>query len=789
MFRNFVLITLRSLRRNGVYSLINIAGLSVSLALSALILLWVSDEVSFDRFHKNHKRLYVVGSNQVINGSIETTLNTPFPIMDALREQSGQVVHVSLVKPAEGFLLQNGDTRISKMGVVAAGDFLTMFSFDVIGGDIHAALSDASSAVLTRSTAIALFGTTDVLGKTFTLETEHLLKVTAVLHDVPGNSSLQFDFLLSSEFYASTQPWYRRAMADWRNHSFTTFVELHEGADTGTFAKQVEQLERKNNPDAPTVENFIYPLSDWHLYSNFENGKASGGMIDYVRLFSIVAIVVLIIACINFTNIATARSQKRAREVGIRKAIGSRRRQLIGQFIGESIITTALAFFIAVAIVELSLPFYNTLVGKQMFIDYGDPSLYLSAVLIIVVTAVLAGAYPAFFLSSFRPAKVLKGSLTTSSSAGLFRKSLLTIQFAFSIFLVIASIVIYQQIIHVKSRYVGYDKENLMLIWSNDQREQQYPTIKQQLLSSGLVEAVTKSSAPITRIFSSVDGVSWPGKPGDDKVEFVTIATEYDFTQTMGIRMLQGRDFSPEVMSDTSAIIINQAALDLIGINDPIGSTIRIWGDDRTIIGVAENVVMGSPYHPVGPLAMVLIPEWSSTISIRLKETSNLSEAVAGVEKIFKGIDPEHPLWHRFADDEFSVKFHSIDLVGRLAFVFTVLAIFISALGLFGLASFTCEQRTKEVGIRKVLGASIVNVLVLITKDFSKLVIIAFLITAPVAWWMVGTFLEQYPYRITPHWSVLVATGISAVILTVAIVGTQAAKAALTNPANTLRSE
>lgn len=789
MFKNFLLISLRSLRRNGVYSVINIAGLSVSLAMSTLILVWINDEVTYDKIHENHEHLYIVGSNQMINGSIETTLNTPFPIMDALRDQSDQVLNVSLVKPPEGFLLQNGETRISKMGLVAAGDFLTMFSFKAMGGDIRTALRDGSSAVLTRSTAVALFGSTDVLGKTFTLETEYPLQVTAVLEDVPGNSSLQFDFLLSSEFYASSQSWYRRAMNDWQNHSFTTFVELKADADADKIAKQIQLLERKNNPDAPTIANFLHPLSDWHLYGEFQNGKPVGGMIDYVRLFSVVAIVVLIIACINFTNLATARSQKRAREVGIRKAIGSQQKQLIGQFMGESIITTFIAFFVAVAIVELMLPFYNVLVGKQMFINYADPSLYFYAVLIIITTAALAGAYPAFYLSSFQPAKVLKGTVTTSSAAGLFRKSLVTTQFGFSIFLVIGSIVMYQQIIHVKSRHVGYDKENLMLIWTNDQREKNYRTIKEQLLSSGLVEAVTKSSAPITRIFSSVDGVSWPGKSGDDKVEFVTIATEYDFTTTMRMKMLEGRDFSPEIKSDTSAIIINKAALDLMGISDPIGSTIRIWGDDRTIIGVAENVVMGSPYHAVGPLAIVLIPEWSSTISVRLKATNDIAKAVAGVEKIFKDADPEHPLWHRFADDEFANKFQSIDLVGRLAFVFTVLAIFISSLGLFGLAAFTCEQRTKEVGIRKVLGASVVNVLLLITKDFSKLVIIAFLITAPLAWWMINMFLEQYPYRITPHWSILVVTGLSAVLLTAVIVSTQAAKAALTNPVNTLKSE
>jgi putative ABC transport system permease protein len=795
MLKSFLLITLRALQRNAVYSVINISGLAVGLAASALILLWVADELSFDKFHENHERIYLVGSNhlvgsnQVINGNVETTFNTPFPLMDALRQRSGQITKVSLVKPPEGYLLSSGENRISKMGVTAAGDFLSMFSFKVLAGETRTVLSDPSSAVLTRSTALALFGSTDVVGKTFTIDTEHDLSVAAVLEDVPANSSLQFDFLLSSAYYASTQDWYKSAMSNWQNHSFTIFAELREGADAAEVTTRIAALEKENNHDAPTAENFLHPLGKWHLYGEFENGKVSGGIIEYVRLFAVIAIFVLVIACINFTNLATARSQSRAREVGIRKTIGSQRKQLIAQFIGESLIITSIAFLFAIVIIQLALPYYSIIVGKTLTLDFTDPWLYLSAALIIIITALLAGCYPAFYLSSFQPVNVLKGTVASSAFSGTFRKVLVTVQFAFSIFLVIGSIVIYQQIMHVKSRHVGYNKENLLLIWSNNQREQNYTTIKQQLLSSGLVESVTKSSAPITRIFTSTDGVSWPGKVGEDKVGFVTIATEYDFTHTMGIKMLHGRDFSPEVGSDTSAIIINKSALDLMGLNDPIGQKIRIWGDERTIVGVSEDVVMGSPYHAVGPLAMVLIPEWSSTISVRLKPADDLTSAVAGVEKIFKGVDPEHPLWHRFAGDEFQVKFQSIDLIARLALGFTVLAIFISCLGLFGLASFTAEQRTKEVGIRKILGASVTSLLILITKDFSKLVIIAFLITAPIAWWMIDIFLQQYPYRISPHWWVLVVTGISAMILTVVIVSTQAFKAARSNPVNSLRNE
>src|SRR5690606_11722516 len=395
----------------------------------------------------------------------------------------------------------NGDKGISKMCVVVAGEFLTMFSFDAISVDIKTALSLPFFTFLTSSTAIALFGSDDDIGKTFTLDTTHELNVTAVINDVPSNSSLQFDLLLPSGFYEATQSWYKEAMTDWQHHSFKTFVELQEGADVSEVNKQIASLEKDHNPFSPTAENFLHPLEKLHLYTIFENGKAIYDRIEYVRVFAIIAVFILVIACINFTNLATARSHGRAREVGIRKTIGSQRKQLIIQFIGESLVITTIACFFALVIIEITLPFYNMVVGKALHLQYSSPSLYAVAAMFIVVTALMAGAYPAFYLSSFQPAKVLKGIVSHSPSATVSRKSLVSVQFGVSIFLVIGSVVMYQQIMHVKSRHVGYDKENLLLIWSNDQREQNYSVIKQQLLTSGLVAGVTKSSAPITRIF------------------------------------------------------------------------------------------------------------------------------------------------------------------------------------------------------------------------------------------------------------------------------------------------
>jgi ABC-type antimicrobial peptide transport system permease subunit len=486
-------------------------------------------------------------------------------------------------------------------------------------------------------------------------------------------------------------------------------------------------------------------------------------------------------------NLATARSEKRAREVGIRKSIGSRKRELVIQFLGESIFITTVAFLLAIIMVEISLPFYNELVSKKLIIDYSNPSLWAASLAIILLTGIIAGSYPAFYLSSFKPVSVLKGKMQGGKRGSLPRKVLVTLQFGFSIFLIIGTVVLYQQILHVKDRETGYDKENLMMVWTNSELEKNYQPIKNELINTGVVQAVCKSNSPVTSIFSN-NFVEWPGMVPGTRVVFTTIATEYDYTKTMGVKIKEGRDFSPE-FNDSSKVIINEAAVETMGLKNPVGEKLSMWGSEWDIIGVTENIVMGSPYEPVAPMVIVYVPSWTSTITIRLEKTNDLSASIAQVENVFKKLNPTYPFAYRFADEEFNKKFSSINLISNLARIFASLALIITVLGLFGLAAFTAEQRTKEIGIRKVLGASVSSVVMLLSKDFTRLVIVAFVLASPLAWWLLNSYLEQYAYRITINWLILPISGLFALIIAILIVSTQAIRAAIANPVQSLRNE
>ena len=789
MLKNYLLISFRTLYRNSFYSLINIVGLSVGIACSILILLWVADELSFDRFHQSYERTQKILVNQEFSGKISTGHAGPYPLAAAIKSASAGVKHVVITNHGEGDVLAIGEKKVTKFGLAVSDDFLKMFSFPFVHGDVNTALNDLSSIVLTESTAKALFGDNDPVGQLILFAASKELKVTGVIKDVPAQSTLQFDYLLPFAQYEAMNDWVRESRENWRNSSFIIYAELQEGANASDVEASIRDLVKNNEKNSPTAQVFFHPMTKWRLYSNFTDGKISGGMIDYVKIFSAIAVFIIIIACINFMNLATARSEKRAREVGIRKSVGSRRKQLIAQFLGESILITFVGFLLALMMVEVLLPAYNLLVQKQLAIEYSNPILWISALAIVLVTGILAGSYPAFYLSSFQPVTVLKGNVQTSHGATTPRKVLVTLQFGFSIFLIIGTLVVYQQVMHVKSREIGYDRENLMLIWSNNEVEKNFPAIKEQLKNTGVVKAVCKSSAPITRIFSSTE-VEWKGKDPDTKIGFVTMATEYDFAETMGLKMVEGRDFSRDFPSDSSGVIINKAAVEVMGLKDPIGATLRMWGDEWNVIGVTENIVMGSPYQPADPTVMAFIPGWSSTINVRLDKTNDLPGAIAKVEDIFKKMNPTYPMSWRFADAEFETKFSSINLISRLAGIFATLAILITCLGLFGLAAFTAEQRRKELGIRKVLGATVSGLILLISKDFSRLIIIAFMISSPLAWWFLNNFfLEQYPYRISIAWWVIPAAGLAALALAMVIVGTQAYRAAQNNPVDSLRSE
>lgn len=788
MLYNYLKIAFRNITKHSVYSAINIAGLSVGLASSALIFLWVADELAYDKFHKNYDDLYQVYMNQTFADGIATDRPVPLPLLEAAKAKVSQIKYAAIANWGEGSLLTRGETKINKNGLAVTEDFLHMFSFDVVKGNAATALTEPYSIVLTESTAKALFGDEDPLNKTVLVDNQREVKVSAVVKDVSTQSTLSFEYLFPFSYFEATQEWVRNSKKSWSNHSFQMFVQLHPGATLQDANASIKDIVKDNNKEDASAELFLYPMSELHLYSQFENGKPSGGIIDYVQLFSAIACFILIIACINFMNLATARSESRAREVGIRKSVGSRRQELIAQFLGESFLITLIAFLLAVVIVELALPLYNELVGKFLVIHYDNPWIWLMSFLIIAITGFVSGSYPALYLSSFQPAKVLKGKIHAGKQASIPRQVLVALQFGLSIFLIIGTIVIYQQIEHVKNRTVGYDKENLMMIWTTAEIETNFDLVRQQLMQTGVVKSVAHSNSPITDVFSS-NTVDWAGMAPDTRVNFTTIATDYDYTATMGIRLLDGRDFSRDFKSDSSAVLINQAAADVMGMANPVGQEIGLWGGKRRIIGVMENVVMDSPFQPVAPLIMVFQPDWSSTVSIRLEKNNDLKAAIAKVETVMKKINPNYPFAYRFADWAFDKKFKFINLISRLSAIFAGLAIFITCLGLFGLAAFTAEQRTKEIGIRKVMGATVSNLVTLITRDFSRLVFIAFAISAPIGGWALNMFLDRYPYRVNIAWWVFPVAGGLALVLAVVIVGLQALRAAVANPTQSLRSE
>lgn len=789
MLHNYIKIAFRSLLKNQTYSIINIGGLAIGLASSILIFLWVADEYSYDTFHSNYQNIYKVWMHADWSGHKGTQNSLPYKLKDELVQKSSKIKYSVMTNWGEGNMLQVGDNRLNKFGVSASEDFFKIFGFKFLAGDPNTALNEPTNIVITQSTAKTFFKDQDPLNRTIRIDNGDELKVTGLIEDVPKQSFFEFDYILPFSYYEKTNEWVRNSKQGWDNNSFQMYVLLQEGATSTDVNKAIATTVKDNNPKSPTAKVFLHPMSMWRLHSNWEEGVNTGGQIVYVRLFTAIAIFVLIIACINFMNLATARSESRAREVGIRKSIGSHRKELIFQFLGESIAITTIAFLLAIVLVELVLPSYNVLVNKTISIDYSNPSIWLASLSLIFVIGTLSGSYPSFYLSAFEPVKVLKGKVNVGKGASTPRKVLVTLQFGFSIFLIIGTIVIYQQIQHVKNRDMGYDRENLIQIWTNGELEKNFKTIREELLRTEVVKSVCKSNSPITSIFSNNE-VKWPGKASDARVAFTTIATEYDYTETMGIKIIAGRDFSRDFKSDSSAVIVNEAAVKMMGMDKPIGQKIEtLGGSQLEIIGVISDVVMDSPYKPVEPLTMVFIPDWSSTVTIRLNKTNDIPTSIAKVESVFKKINPNYPFQYRFADVDFQKKFSIINLISRLAGIFAGLAIFITCLGLFGLAAFTAEQRTKEVGIRKVMGASVSSLVLLISKDFSRLVIFGFLISAPIAWWFLNNFLAQYDYRISVAWWVLAGVGLFALLLALIIVSTQALKAAVANPTKSLRSE
>ena len=787
MLRNYILVTVRNLLKTRIYSFINISGLAIGIACSILILLWVNDEMSYDKFYPKHKRLYQLMINAHYNDKINSWMSVPLPSHEAMKTAHHQIANSAVADWGAERLIVYNDKKLIKKSYWVSKEFLTMFEFNYLQGDPEIAFDDPKSIVITRSLQDELFDGQDPMGQVVRVNDKSDLTVTGVIEDVPANSTFQFEYLIPWKERENTDSWVLDNKDNWGNNSFQVFLELTDSQYMQEVdASIIDMLKIKDPDDTFIREFFLYPMERWRLY-DFEDGEEAGGRIEYVQLFSVIGIAILLIACINFMNLATARSEKRAKEVGIRKSIGSRRIEIIAQFLSESLIISLISYILAIFLVLIILPSFNLAVDKELAIDFTGSLFWTFSLILILSTGLIAGSYPAFYLSSFSPAKTLKGTTAVGKKANTPRKVLVVFQFGIAIVLIVGTFAIYQQINMVQNRELGYDQENLITVDFNDDLRKNYDVLKNEVLQSGVVESMTRSNSSIANVNSN-NFLGWPGKPEETQVIFSTITTEYDYAETMGIGLLMGRDFSKEYASDTNAIIVNRAALDLMQLENPIGTELDLWGQKRTLIGVYDNVLSESLFREVKPLFSVL-QDWGGVITLRLKRGQDTQESLATLKSIFNKYNPAYPFDYGFVDEQFERKFTTINLTRKLALSFSVLALLITCLGVFGLASYTAEQRTKEIGIRKVLGATVNSLVGLISKDFSWLVINAFIIAVPISYYLMDTYLDRYPLRITIGWWLLPFAGILVLLFSLAIVSYQASKAARANPVNSLRNE
>ena len=787
MFQNYLKIAWRNLFRNKGFSLTNLLGLTIGITCTILIFLWVRDELTYNKFQSNYGSIYKIKANRDFNNQVFTDDNMVLPLAKTLKEKLPQIKNAVVTTHGGSHILNYGDAKLKKQGYTVSDHFFDLFSWKFIKGNAASALPNPYAIVLTQSTATALFGNADPMNKIIRVDNEYDAKVTGVVADVPGNSSLQFDFINSFNY---DNEYLKRNMSDWQNSSWDVYIQPTPGTNMSLLEKSITELKYQHDPDDKKISTyFAFPMSKWRLYSDFKDGKNIGGMIRYVKLFTIIALIILLIACVNFMNLSTARSEKRAKEVGVRKTLGSGKRQLILQFFFESMILALIAFALSLGIVYLLLPSFNMLVDKHLSLDLAQPIFWLGAVAIILITGIVAGSYPALYLSSFSPIKVLKGTFLAGKSAAVPRRILVVAQFVISILLISATIIVYQQIQHIKNRDIGYDPNNLLMIDATADTQKNFTVIKQELLNTGMISSVTRTLSPITDIWWRQPGPDYAGKPANQSIIISGETADVDFTKTMGIKILQGKDFSG-TPSDSSSMLLNKAAVDAMGLKDPIGMRMSNGGHNpHTVIGVTDNVVMGSPFEPVDPMMVYFSPDAANAISIRLKNSISPKNALTAMEPIFKRYNPSYPFEYKFVDEEFGKKFIAEELVNKLTNIFAGLAIFICCIGLAGLASFTIEKRIREIGIRKVLGASVQQVLLLISKEFLKLVLVAFVIAVPLTWWFMNNWLEKYTYRVNISIWLFGFVGVVVMLLTLIVVSLNTIRAAIANPVKSLRTE
>ncbi len=786
MLRNYFKIAWRNLLKNKAFSFLNISGLAIGMASALLIFLWVQNEVSYDRFHKNGDYIYEAWNRGEFDGKIQCWNSTPNILGPTLKKDYPEIAEVARTVNGS-FVVSVGDRKFSSAYLIVDPAFLTIFSFPLKQGNAQTALNDINSIVITEKMAKKFFGQDDPMNKIIKIDGNNF-NVTGIMQDLPTNTRFDFDYLLS---------WKMMKKLNWDDDYWddnrpNTFVQLKPDVNFERLSARIKYISQIHSKGLVKEEVFLHPLSKWHLYSKFENGKVAGGEIDTVRMFMIIAAFILLIACINFMNLSTARSEKRAKEVGIRKVSGAYKSSLVFQFLGESLFIAIISGILGLVLVQVFLPSYDVMIGKQLIIPWLNPLFWIYSVFFIFITGLLAGSYPAFFLSSFKPVSVLKGKFKNAQSLITPRRLLVILQFSFAIILITCTLVVVQQIRFAQDRDTGYNRDQLVYHFTTGTINKNYAMIKNELLQSGVATMVNRTSWPLTEVWSDTWDIGWQGKSPNDKTDFDRFSTDENLVKTAGLRLIEGRDMDlNKFPTDSTAALLNESAVKDMGFKNPIGQLITDNGKTYHVIGVIRNFILRSPFDPVA--AMAIEGSASGTglwvMNVKLTAGSAAQDDMQKMEKILKKYNPDYPFEYHFVDEQYALKFEDTKRTATLSALFAGLTIIISCLGLFGLSSFMAVQRTKEIGVRKILGASVMNLWQLLSRDFVFLVLIAICIAVPVSYYFMNKWLLQFEYRDTISWWIFASAGLGAIMITLLTVSYQSVKAAITNPVTSLRTE
>ncbi|AXY73779.1 ABC transporter permease [Paraflavitalea soli] len=788
MFSYFIKTTLRNLWRNKTYSTLNILGLAIGIACAGLIFLWMEDEVNYDQVNVKKDRIYRLLENQTYDGKVRTFWSTPGPLAEAIKAEIPGIDNTCRVSGSKPTLFSLGDKAIYERGGYADQSIFSLFTWQFVQGNAKEAFNQLYSVVISEKMAEQFFGkSVNAIGKTIRFDNKQDYVVSGVVKDLPANSTLQMDWIAPFEIFFKENT---ERLTAWGNNSLSTYVELSPQADIAKVNQLLAGSIKKRLPETSTTP-FLFSMNDWRLRDQYEDGRQAGGRIQFVRMFTIIAWIILFIACINFMNLSTARSEKRAREVGVRKVLGAGKRRLIIRFIGESILMALLAVIIGLIIIAMALPAFNVLVEKQLTPGLDNP-LHLGALLIIaLLCGLVAGSYPALYLSSFNPVFVFKGIRIKGGSASFIRKGLVVTQFTVSIVLIISTIIIYQQVQHVKNRDIGYDRNNLLALDVRGNMAKNFSVIKDDLVKTGAVENAALNSYNVMDIGNNSSNFTWQGKDPNASILVSARGVSPEFIATTGMKIAEGRDFQSNAIGDSANILITETFAKMLGEGSAVGKTVTFLssGDAMHVVGVVKDFIYGDMYAKSDPVMFFLNNDIARTLYIRLRSNSNVEASVAKIGTVMKKDNPGYPFEYKFVDDQFNDRFKSEALIGKLSRVFAVLAIIISCLGLFGLAAYTAERRTREIGIRKVLGASVTGITHLLSKEFLQLVLLSALISFPLAWWAMDQWLQSYSYRVSIQWWVFLVAGGLAMLIALMTISLQSIKAALMNPVKSLRSE